>query len=198
MDWTPTEYLSGHIQVFDLPDDLKPNPTKFRKLWELHPIEKGKIKLYGKEMESPRWFQTFMKNYTFSKMSHPATELPELFRPYLDYANALCDHVYECDPMNGVLVNWYQDGSQYIAAHSDTLTDMVPGLPIICVSLGQERIFRIRTKSDKKKVLDLTTRNGSAIVMSYDMQKEYTHEITKQSANKIKGERISITFRRFK
>ena len=53
---------------------------------------------------------------------------------------------------NHVLINWYNDGSHYIGPHSDSEAQIVEDSPIVSVSLGQERTFRIRYKTNKKLV----------------------------------------------
>ena len=49
------------------------------------------------------------------------------------------------DGLNGVLLNWY-DGTlgHYIGKHRDSTTNMVSGTPIVTVSLGEARVFRLR------------------------------------------------------
>lgn len=49
-------------------------------------------------------------------------------------------------PTPQVLLNWYQDGTHHMGAHSDAERELIPLAPIISVSLGQERIFRVRRK----------------------------------------------------
>jgi alkylated DNA repair dioxygenase AlkB len=175
-----------------------PTDDQFQEIWNLHPEDKGKISIYGKEIDTPRWFQNYMHDYAFSRSNHASIPLPDILQPYLDYINELCETEYNVAHVNGLLVNWYQDGSHYIGAHSDSEKDLVPGHPIFCISLGQERIFRIRDKATKKIVVDIPTTHGAIIVMSYEMQAMYTHEITKQSSNKVKEPRVSLTFRRFR
>jgi len=92
---------------------------------------------------------------------------------------------------NGMLVNTYKDGSDYIGAHSDSDIGTEEG--VASLSFGAERNFRIRNKSDKKILHEEITTDGTILVMGGVFQKLYTHEIPVQK--KIKGSRTSITFR---
>ena len=94
---------------------------------------------------------------------------------------------------NGILVNKYLDGSDYIGAHSDDETGL-DGLGVVAISYGSERIFRIRNKNDKAIVCDEPTAHCGILHMGGNFQKLYTHEIPAQK--KIKASRISFTFRK--
>lgn len=94
---------------------------------------------------------------------------------------------------NGMLVNKYMDGNDYIGAHSDSEIGLdVAG--VVALSFGAERNFRIRSKKDKKIVHEEPTTHCSLMHMGGVFQKIYTHEIPVQK--KIKQSRTSITFRK--
>ena len=48
------------------------------------------------------------------------------------------------DRLNGLLLNWY-DGrlGHYIGKHRDSRVNMIHGAPIVTISLGEERSFRL-------------------------------------------------------
>ena len=96
---------------------------------------------------------------------------------------------------NGMLINRYEDGNDYIGAHSDSEIG-IEDHGVVALSFGAERIFRIRGKRDKKILHDEITTNGSILIMGGVFQKIYTHEIPVQK--KIKESRTSITFRKHK
>ena len=94
---------------------------------------------------------------------------------------------------NGILINKYKNGEEYISTHSDDekyLTDA----GVFILSYGVTRKLRIKDKITKKKVLDIPLVSGEIIQMLGDFQKEFTHEIPIEK--KIKTERYSFTFRR--
>jgi alkylated DNA repair dioxygenase AlkB len=94
---------------------------------------------------------------------------------------------------NSVGLNFYRDGRDSVAPHSDHLDEIVRDFPIALLSLGATRRMMIRTKAAPKRVLNVELASGSLLVMSYDTQLHYTHGIpkTKESV----GARISLVFR---
>ena len=94
---------------------------------------------------------------------------------------------------NGILINQYMDGNDYISAHSDDETNLGT-IGVLSLSYGAIRNFRIRNKKDKKIVANIDTKDDELILMDGDFQKEFTHEIPIQK--KIKGIRYSFTFRK--
>ena len=94
---------------------------------------------------------------------------------------------------NGILINRYNDGSDCIGAHSDDESSLDTSIGVVAISYGIERIFRIRTKPNKKIVHDEITTHCGIIQMGGEFQTLYTHEIPAQK--KIDGIRYSFTFR---
>ena len=103
---------------------------------------------------------------------------------------------------NQILINWYGNGAHYIGPHTDNEAQIVSASPIISITLNEgtiERIFRIRSKIDKKIILDISMPDKTYLVMGGDMQKMFTHEVPKITGKKdLVGKRINITFRQFK
>jgi len=93
---------------------------------------------------------------------------------------------------NGILVNYYEDGNNYIGDHSDDEKNLDKG-GVISISHGAVRKFRIRDKLTKDIIIDIPTRSNSIIHMGGNFQKEFTHGIPVEK--KIKGMRYSLTFR---
>jgi alkylated DNA repair dioxygenase AlkB len=170
-------------------------PIDFEVLWNIHPDMYGLIKVAGKEISTPRWQQTYGRSYTFSGMDHPALPIPKEVQHLHDWAN---ESMY--GPFNQVLINWYQNGNHYIGKHSDDERPLVPQAPILSISLGAERVFRIRDKETQEIVNDITMTDGMVLVMGGMHQREFLHEVPKISGAKGDrvGRRINITFRRFK
>ena len=149
----------------------------------------------GKEYTVPRWQQSYLKDYWFSGKMHKGKKIPDIFVPIFDWGNNLQEGI----TYNQMFVNWYKDGSHYIGAHSDNEKDLVKNSPILSISLGETRVFRIRDKKTNKIIKDISLINGSYIIMGGNMQENYTHEIVKVAGNKGKNmkKRINITFRQF-
>lgn len=95
---------------------------------------------------------------------------------------------------NRVLVNFYRDGNDSVAWHSDTLPVDGKHHPIASVTFGETRVFKVRPKANKKsRQLDIPLPHGSFLLMGASVQDLYEHHIPKTS--KPIGPRINLTFR---
>ena len=184
------------LEYFQLIDeDLRFNNNQFQQLWEMHPLQFGKIKIFGKDINTPRYLQNYGHAYKFSGKTHSSIPIPEILQNMIDWVNEREENYN----FNGILVNWYQDGSHYIGAHSDDETSLVKGAPIYCFSLGQERNFVVQSKANPKERRTFLLQNNSLVIMGGECQKYYKHSIPKITGKKAStlGRRISITIRAF-
>jgi alkylated DNA repair dioxygenase AlkB len=94
---------------------------------------------------------------------------------------------------NGVLLNWYANGSEHVSPHSDDETDMEAGVPIAAISLGAIRDFVLKHKITRERFV-LPLSSGSLVVMAGETQKVAVHSIPKRTF--CREGRISLTFRR--
>lgn len=93
-----------------------------------------------------------------------------------------------------VLLNYYRDGNDSVAWHSDTLSADGKHHLIGSVTFGEKRIFKVRHKTCKNKtLLDIPLTHGSLLLMGENMQENFEHHVPKTS-KKI-GPRINLTFR---
>ena len=90
-------------------------------------------------------------------------------------------------------LNFYRDGRDSVAPHSDHLDEIAPGCPIALLSLGATRRMTIRTKAPPRRVVHVELAGGSLLLMSYDTQLHYTHGVPKTT--ELVGPRISLAFR---
>jgi alkylated DNA repair dioxygenase AlkB len=178
-------FSAGH-----LPDDLVLNEAQFEELWNLHPREYHTIKIHGRDVLTPRWQQAFGADYHYTGRVNRALPMLPLLAPLLAWAKATID-----DELNGTLVNWY-DGrlGHYIGAHRDSRKNMVVEAPIVTVSFGEGRVFRLRPWKGTG-YRDFPANHGTVFVMAYDTNLAWTHEVP--HAAKHRGRRISVTFRAF-
>ncbi|MFO0840958.1 MAG: alpha-ketoglutarate-dependent dioxygenase AlkB [Gemmataceae bacterium] len=179
------EIFTGH-----LPAELVIDGSGFDELWAMHPPDRPVIHLHGRKIAIPRYQQAYGADYHFSGQTSKALPMPALLEPVLGWARETID-----ERLNGLLLNWY-DGAlgHYIGAHRDSMKGMCPGCPIVTVSLGEERVFRLRRWRGEGSC-DLAATNGSVIVLPYDTNQAYTHEVPRFARNT--GRRISVTFRGF-
>jgi len=96
---------------------------------------------------------------------------------------------------NGILINRYCSGEEYIGAHSDDEKNL-NNTGVVAISYGGKRIFRIRNKNTKEIFQDIPISNLDLIHMGGDFQKEFTHEIP--ATKKLVDIRYSFTFRHHK
>lgn len=98
-------------------------------------------------------------------------------------------------PFNSLLVNYYRDGNDTMGWHSDDEIELGSQPTIVCISLGAERVLKLKEKSSNK-ITDLKLQSGSCLVMSGYSQRDYQHAVLKQTT--LTHPRISLTFRYIK
>jgi len=101
----------------------------------------------------------------------------------------------ECDvTFDRVLLNYYRDGNDSVAWHSDTLPADGKHHPIASVTFGETRLFKIRHKTLKDTPrVSVHLTHGSLLLMGETMQNHYEHHVPKTSRRV--GGRINLTFR---
>ena len=154
--------------------------------------EHPEIIIYGKPCKQARnvgFFSDTSVGYKYSKKLMRSKPLSNCMTELLVIINKMMGAEF-----NGVLVNKYMNGSDYISAHSDDETSLDTTIGVVSLSYGAERIFRIRNKNDKTIVCDEPTTHCGILHMGGNFQKVYTHEMPIQK--KIKESRISFTFRK--
>jgi len=93
-----------------------------------------------------------------------------------------------------VLLNYYRDGNDSVAWHSDTLPADGKHHAIASVTFGETRVFKVRHKSRKDVgQLEIPLTHGSFLLMGETVQDHYEHHVPK-TARKV-GARINLTFR---
>ena len=73
-------------------------------------------------------------------------------------------------PFNSVGLNFYRDGRDSVAPHSDHLDEIVQGFPIALLSLGATRCMTVRAKEPRDECSTSIFTGGSLLVMSYETQ----------------------------
>lgn len=149
------------------------------------------ITVYGKQAVQRRsigFFSNESIGYRYSGQiacSQPMTDnLNQLINIVNNHLNA---------NFNGILVNYYANGEEYIGAHSDNEKEL-SNIGVFALSINdQPRTFRIRNKSNNSIVLDIPTKSYYGLLMTGNFQKEFKHEIP--ISKKIITCRYSFTFR---
>jgi len=169
-------------------------------------INYPKGKIFGKEITFHRsigFFSDTSNGYKFSGQTIKTGNFTPELKQLIETINKKFNTKY-----NGILINIYYKGEDYIGAHSDNEHELDSSNQVIAISLGQSRIFRIRPKKTledniiskiecnkkmKTPVYDIDTQHGQLIIMGGNFQKDFTHEIPiEKNKNNI---RASLTFR---
>ncbi len=82
---------------------------------------------------------------------------------------------------NSVGLNFYRDGSDSVAWHSDHNEVLIDDPVVAVVSFGATREMLIRTKAKPRKSLACNLDTGGIFVMSGTAQQIYEHQIPKSS-----------------
>lgn len=72
---------------------------------------------------------------------------------------------------------------------------MREGCPIVTISLGERRTFRLRPWKSTSEKYDFEAFDSAVFVLPYSTNLRWTHEVP--ASKKLQGRRISITLRGF-
>lgn len=135
-------------------------------------------------------------HYTYSRRAYqPLPWLPELLslKARVEAATPAVAYAKLSLPAlgyNAVLCNLYRDGNDSVGLHADAEPEMGP--VIASLSLGAERIFRLKNK-DGSVAFSERMPGGSLLIMAGQTQKNFKHEVPKQP--RVTQPRINLTFR---
>lgn len=130
-------------------------------------------------------------SYFYAGKHHQALAWPLELVPIKQLVEILCNYKF-----NFAVVNLYENGNNYIGWHSDDEKDLDPSAPIVSVSFGAQRKFRLRRKDNHKLQYEIPLSNRDILIMRGKFQQLYQHMVPKEP--KCKDARINITFRRVK
>lgn len=151
---------------------------------------KPTIKIYDKIVHQRRdvgFFSDKSIGYYYSNQLAKAKPMTINLDLLLQLTNELTNSNF-----NGILINRYNTGEDYIGPHSDDEKN-IDKSGVISISFGGERIFRIRDKKTKNIIENIKINSLDIIHMGGDFQKEFTHEVP--PTKKHVDLRYSFTFR---
>ncbi len=93
----------------------------------------------------------------------------------------------------GVSLNYYRDGRDSVAWHSDHEDELIEGGAVALASFGATRQMLLRTKSRPRRTAACDLEPGSALVMSGPTQQFWEHHIPK--VGRPTAARISVALR---
>ncbi len=152
------------------------------------------IRFYGKESPVPRleaWYGDPGMSYSYSGIrmdplpwTEDLLEIKKIIEPV------------SMTTFNSVLINFYRDGKDRVAWHSDDEKELGKKPIIGSVSFGAERKFKLRHKKYRKNGLrsEIMLKHGSFLLMSGSTQSHWAHEIPRTA--KPLGPRVNLTYRK--
>jgi alkylated DNA repair dioxygenase AlkB len=152
------------------------------------------IRFYGKESPVPRleaWYGDPGMSYSYSGIrmdplpwTEDLLEIKKIIEPV------------SMTTFNSVLINFYRDGKDRVAWHSDDEKELGKKPIIGSVSFGAERKFKLRHKKYRENGLrsEIMLKHGSFLLMSGSTQSHWAHEIPRTA--KPLGPRVNLTYRK--
>jgi len=149
------------------------------------------IQLYGKRQLIPRlnaWYGDSGSSYRYSGAHFNP-------RPWTIALGQLRDQLEQetASRFNSVLANYYRDGRDSVAWHSDNEPELGPTPTIASLSIGAARDFVLRHKQSRRQVR-VTLQSGDLLIMAGQLQRCWQHQLPKTA--QVVGPRINLTYRR--
>ena len=164
----------------------------FTTLLAATPWRQDTLRFGGKAVPVPRlqaWYGDANSRYGYSGL-----QLAPL--PWTPLLRSLRDRLTQTLGLrfNSVLLNYYRDGNDSVAWHSDDEPELGPDPQIASLSLGTARRFELRHRWHKalpKRQLLLA--DGSLLLMGHHLQRHWQHRLPKEPG--LLGARLNLTFR---
>ena len=152
------------------------------------PWREESVVVYGKRHLQPRltaWYGD--TSYTYSGLRLEPLPWTALLLEIRAAVEAACGQRF-----NSVLLNRYRNERDSMGMHSDDEPELGKDPVIASLSYGAMRTFILRHRGDKRTVR-LPLEDGSLLLMSGKLQKNWLHGINKST--RPLGERLNLTFR---
>ena len=164
----------------------------FDQLRNTTPWEQHVVRLFGRSHPAPRlsaWYGDEGATYTYSGLRLS----PQPWTPQLDQLRQRVSALTS-KPFNSTLLNYYRDGSDGMGWHSDDEPELGRDPCIASLSLGSERRFLLRHKTQSNlPTHEYLLGDGDLLIMDGKTQHHWKHQIPK--TRRPVGPRINITFR---
>lgn len=148
------------------------------------------ITIYGRQVDVPRlvaWYGEPDAIYRYSGVLHT----PQPWTSTLKELKTRLEQ-FTHRSFNSVLANLYRNGNDSMGWHADKEKELGNEPYIASLSLGEERLFRLR-HNKSKRAINVTLGSGSLLVMGGPLQHHWRHALPKTT--QLKGPRINLTFR---
>jgi alkylated DNA repair dioxygenase AlkB len=162
----------------------------FNELHDQLDWQQGKIKIFGKDFNTPRleaFYAESALNYGYSGQRLKTLPMNSLLKSILSEIEKTSGYSF-----NSVLCNLYRDGNDSNGWHADDEKELGRNPIIASLSLGEERRFDLKHNHSNEKI-SFTLNSGSLLIMGGSMQHFWKHQIAK--SKKVISPRINLTFR---
>lgn len=186
----PLAMPDGDCILYDAVLDSDRRQRLLRQLLEQTPWEQQLIKIYGREVASPRlsaWHGDPGAVYRYSGLRLE----PRAWTPPLLEIKAMAEALAGAR-FNSVLLNLYRDGRDSMGWHSDAEPELGRNPIIASVSLGARRRFVLRHKRLPVRI-ELDLEPGGVLIMRGPTQHHWRHQLPK--TREPTGPRLNLTFR---
>lgn len=163
----------------------------FAQLQAKTPWEQPSLLIHGREYPVPRllaWYGDAEASYRYSGLVHQPLPWTPLLAEIRERVQAYCGQA-----LNGVLINYYRDGSDSMGWHSDDEAELGRNPLVASLNLGGARRFDLRRKGGSGIEHSLLLEGGSLLVMRGATQHYWQHQVAK--TRKVVAPRINLTFR---
>lgn len=146
--------------------------------------------IFGKHIITARkvaWYADANFPYSYSNTTKQALAWTKELLELKIISEQLTNEKY-----NSCLLNLYHNGNEGMAYHSDDETALRKNGAIASLSLGAERKFLFKHKSNKQTI-SMLLEHGSLLVMKDETQTNWLHRLP--TTTKIITPRINLTFR---
>ncbi len=148
------------------------------------------IFIYGRWCQVPRltcWYGDPEATYCYSRLDHQ----PKPWTTELQAVRLQLERQCGC-LFNSVLGNLYRNGQDSMGCHADDEKELGINPIIASLSLGDERLFKLKHCNRQAK-LDIQLGHGDLLIMAGTLQHHWQHSLPK--TRKSKSPRINLTFR---
>lgn len=167
------------------------SPALFAALHGEVQFTQHRVRLFGRELPAPRlsaWHGDAGCTYRYSGVSHAPQPLGPVLQALRAGVEAACGQRF-----NSVLLNLYRDGADSMGWHSDDEPELGPAPVIASISLGAERRFLLRSRSQPRQRQALTLPDGSLLLMEAPLQAHWQHALPR--TRRVPGPRLNLTWR---
>jgi len=163
----------------------------FSELKESVPWQQDHIKVFGKTYPQPRLTALYGesdKPYSYSNISMQPHEFTRSLLIIKKEVELKTDAIF-----TSCLLNLYRDGKDSNGWHADNEKELGKNPVIASISLGQDRFFHLKHRTQKELKHKILLAHGSLLLMQGETQHHWLHQMPK--TKKQIGQRINLTFR---